>query len=191
MVDVLVNLSKDELAESRDWATYPYSVITLTDLGLSRYVADDQMLTTRCGSEDYAAPEICMGQGYIGRQTDAWALGVLLYALLESRLPFDPHSRMTEAQRMRSRAVHRIARVDWVWVEYGGDVGDREADPEKFKKEGLEGAMITTEGLLRNKRNRWSMDALAEYDWVKDGVKVEGGIKFRVADTPPEVPAVV
>src|SRR4051812_33809991 len=84
LLDVLVNLSPVELSRKIDWATYPYSVITLTDLGLSRRVADDEKLTTRCGSDDYAAPEVIMGQPYDGRATDAWSLGVLLYALLES-----------------------------------------------------------------------------------------------------------
>ncbi|KAH8588985.1 kinase-like domain-containing protein [Bisporella sp. PMI_857] len=185
--NVLVNLTQNELAENRDWATYPYSVVTLTDLGLSRYVTDDQLLQTRCGSDDYAAPEVIMGQDYNGRATDAWSLGVLLYALLESRLPFDVHPRMTEAQRMRSRTTHRIARIEWVWVEYGGDEGDNEADSAKFKAAGLEGAQITTEGLLKRARSRWTMDKLAEYEWVKDGITVEGGVKFREEDTPKEV----
>ncbi|TAQ83961.1 hypothetical protein B7494_g7720 [Chlorociboria aeruginascens] len=89
--NVLVNVPHQELAKPTNWQTYPYSVITLTDLGLSRRVADDEKLTTRCGSDDYAAPEVIMGQPYDGRSTDAWSLGVLLYALLESRLPFDPN----------------------------------------------------------------------------------------------------
>ena len=187
--DVLVNLSQTELAEPRNWATYPYSVVTLTDLGLSRWVAEDEKLTTRCGSDDYAAPEVIMGQGYDGRATDAWSLGVLLYALVESRLPFDPHPRMSEAQRTRSRLFHRIARIDWEWVEYAGDEGDHSSNPEKFRQAGIEGALHATEGLLRRTRNRWTMKELADDGWVKGGVAVEGGIKFREEVIPQEVSA--
>jgi protein-serine/threonine kinase len=51
------------------------------------------LLSTRCGSEAYAAPELVMGgaggQGvYDARETDAWACGVVLYALVGRRLPF-------------------------------------------------------------------------------------------------------
>jgi protein-serine/threonine kinase len=148
-------------------------------LGLARHVADDEKLTTRCGSDDYAAPEVILGQPYDGRAIDAWSLGVLLYALLESRLPFDPHPRMSEAQRMRSRTSHRIARIEWVWIEYAGDEGDRESDPEKFRAKGLEGAMLATEGLLKRVRNRWTLEQVAELEWVKGAIAVEGGIKFR------------
>lgn len=184
--DVLVNLPRHELARTQDWTTYPYSVITLTDLGLSRRVTEEELLTTRCGSDDYAAPEVILGQPYDGRATDAWSLGVLLYALLEARLPFDPHPGMTAAQQLRSRTSHRIARVEWVWVEYAGDEGDHEGDPAKFREKGLEGAMETTEGLLKRTRSRWTMDQLAAYEWVKGAVP-EGGIKFREEDDVGEI----
>jgi protein-serine/threonine kinase len=52
------------------------------------------LLSTRCGSEAYAAPELVMGgraagKGvYDARETDAWACGVVLYALVCRRLPF-------------------------------------------------------------------------------------------------------
>lgn len=178
--NVLVNLSPSELADpSTDWTTYPYSVITLTDLGLSRRIADDEKLETRCGSDDYAAPEVIMGQPYDGRQTDAWSLGVLLYALLEARLPFDPHPGMSDAHRMRTRTSHRIARVEWRWVEYFGDDGDHEADEAKFQEKGLLGAMQITEGLLKRARSRWSVEKVAKTPWVADAIKVEGGLKFR------------
>ncbi|TVY83464.1 Serine/threonine-protein kinase ppk27, partial [Lachnellula suecica] len=39
--NVLVNLPQQELSRTLDWTTYPNSIITLTDLGLSRRVADD------------------------------------------------------------------------------------------------------------------------------------------------------
>ncbi|KAF8856626.1 kinase-like protein [Acephala macrosclerotiorum] len=185
--NVLVNFPQHELARHQDWTTFPYSIITLTDLGLSRRVADDEKLTTRCGSDDYAAPEVIMGQSYDGRATDAWSLGVLLYALLESRLPFDPNPGMSEGHKQRSRTSHRIARVEWRWIEYAGEEGDHEGNPEKFKEKGLEGAMIVTEGLLKRARSRWTMQQVADQEWVKRGICVDGGIKFREEDVPEEV----
>lgn len=177
---MLVNLTAPELADpSTDWTTYPHSVITLTDLGLSRRIADDEKLETRCGSEDYAAPEVIMGLPYDGRATDAWSLGVLLYALLEARLPFDPYPNTMDGHRMRSRTSHRIARAEWRWIEFAGEDGDHEGDEAKFKERGLLGAMEITEGLLQRARSRWTMEKVAEHEWVKGAVQVEGGLRFR------------
>ena len=129
-----------------------------------------------------------MGQPYDGRATDAWSLGVLLYALLESRLPFDHNPGMSEGHKQRSRTSHRIARVEWRWIEYAGEEGDHEGDPEKFKELGLLGAMAVTEGLLKRARSRWTMAKVAEEGWVKGGIEIENGIKFREEDIPEEVP---
>ncbi|CAK7267695.1 hypothetical protein SEPCBS119000_002679 [Sporothrix epigloea] len=178
--NVLVNLTPEELAdETIDWAAYPYSVTTLTDLGLSRRVADDEKLETRCGSDDYAAPEVIMGQPYDGRATDAWSLGVLLYALLEGRLPFDPNPGMSDTHRMRSRTSHRIARVEWRWIRYAGEDGDHEGNVSKFESEGLLGAMQITEGLLKRARSRWTLEEVAETPWIHSALSVEGGLQFR------------
>lgn len=58
-------------------------LIQLTDFGLAKEVGPtDPPLTTRCGSDSYAAPEIIMGREYDGRKTDSWACGVVLFALL-------------------------------------------------------------------------------------------------------------
>ncbi|KAK8079303.1 CAMK kinase [Apiospora phragmitis] len=186
--NVLVNIPAHELANpKRDWQTYPDSIITLTDLGLSRFVADDEKLETRCGSDDYAAPEVILGQPYDGRAIDAWSMGVLLYALLESRLPFDPPPGASDAHRMRSRTSHRIARVEWRWIEYAGDDGDHEGDEAKFEARGLKGAMEVTEGLLKRARSRWTIDKVAANEWVRGGIQVEGGPCFREEDEGVEV----
>lgn len=189
--DVLVNLTETELSDSTvDWATYPYSVITLTDLGLSRRISADEKLNTRCGSDDYVAPEVIIGMPYDGRATDAWSLGVLLYALLEGRLPFDPPSNLVHTDgrmpKVRSKTSHRIARVDWRWILYGKDGNDDDDDEDghmgdatKFDKAHLTGARVIVEGLLRKHKRRWTIHKLSEYDWVKGGVDVPGGIKFR------------
>ncbi|KAK0735430.1 kinase-like domain-containing protein [Apiosordaria backusii] len=194
--NVLVNLTPEELCvKTVDWATYPYPVITLGDLGLSRHVQDDEKLETRCGSDDYAAPEVIMGQPYDGRATDAWSLGVLLYALLEGRLPFDPHPGVGDyamQMRMRSRTSHRIARVEWRWIEYGvkdgeDGEGDHEADLAKFDAKGLTGAMEVVEGLLKRARSRWPLTKVAETKWVVGAIQVPGGIRFREEEEGEEV----
>lgn len=178
--NVLVNLTPNELADpSVNWSTYPHSVIALADLGLSRRIAEDEKLETRCGSEDYAAPEVIMGQPYDGRATDAWSLGVLLYALLESRLPFDPPPGMNDSHKMRSRKSHRIARGEWRWIEYGGEDGDHEGSEARFKERGLLDAMYITEGLLKRARSRWTLQQVFNTPWVQAGITVEGGIRFR------------
>ncbi|KIK59099.1 hypothetical protein GYMLUDRAFT_169952, partial [Collybiopsis luxurians FD-317 M1] len=67
--------------------TPPQPLIKLTDFGLSRFIDPARpLLTTRCGSEAYAAPELGGGGaggagGYDARETDAWACGVVLYTL--------------------------------------------------------------------------------------------------------------
>ena len=171
---MLLNIRRDQLAKVRNWQTYPFALVTLTDMGLSRRIDPaDPKLHTRCGSEDYAAPELLMGQAYDGRQTDAWALGVLLYAIMEGRLPFDPMPGAPEQQRMRSRTVHRIARCDWAWYRFV----DEDGEPGDFGE--LQGARYVVEGLLKRASGRWTLDRVASQDWVRLAIQVDGGVSFQ------------
>jgi protein-serine/threonine kinase len=58
---------------------------------------------------------------YDGRETDAWALGVVLFALATRALPFDPPLILdeppadTDAERARRRWVLRVVRGEWAW----------------------------------------------------------------------------
>lgn len=49
----------------------------------------DHKLKTSCGSPHYAAPELISGSAYRGDKVDIWSMGIILYALLAGRLPFD------------------------------------------------------------------------------------------------------
>lgn len=60
--------------------------IKLIDFGLARHGAT--ALHTRCGSEEYAAPEIIRGLPYDGQLSDAWSIGVVMYACAVGSLPF-------------------------------------------------------------------------------------------------------
>lgn len=176
--NVLLNIPVQVHRDVPDWQTLDRAVVTLTDLGLSRTIPpppESPLLETRCGSEDYAAPEILMGQPYDGRQTDAWALGVLLYALMEGRLPFDalPGIRGDPAV-LKARTPHRIARCEWGWVRYGDE--DNEWDPEKGKE--LEGARRCVEALLKRNTRRVALTEIRDWPWVRDGIKIDGGLRW-------------
>ncbi|KAJ5237101.1 hypothetical protein N7489_007192 [Penicillium chrysogenum] len=182
--NVLLTMPAHVMDDVQDWRTYDRAVVTLSDLGLSRRIPEppeSPLLQTRCGSEDYAAPEILMGQAYDGRSTDAWALGVLLYAIMENRLPFDvlPGTRGDPA-KLRARTPHRIARCEWAWYRYADE--DEEWDPEKGK--GLEGARDCVEGLLKRNTKRKTLDEIAAMDWVRDAIDVPGGLKRGDKEVP-------
>ncbi|KAL3471957.1 kinase-like domain-containing protein [Aspergillus californicus] len=182
--NLLVNIPSDSLYKITDWRTYDRAVVTLSDLGLSRRIPeppDSPLLQTRCGSEDYAAPEILMGQPYDGRSTDGWALGVLLYAMMESRLPFDavPGTR-GDPVKLRARTPHRIARCEWSWYRYADS--DGEWDPEKGRD--LEGARECVESLLKRSTKRKGLDEIAASEWVRDAINVPGGLKRGDKEVP-------
>lgn len=66
--------------------------VKLVDFGLSNIMRDGEFLRTSCGSPNYAAPEVITGHLYAGPEADVWSSGVILYALLCGRLPFDDDS---------------------------------------------------------------------------------------------------
>ncbi|KAJ5637759.1 hypothetical protein N7490_007638 [Penicillium lividum] len=182
--NVLLTMPIHAMEDVKDWRTYDRAVVTLSDLGLSRRIPEppeSPLLQTRCGSEDYAAPEILMGQSYDGRATDAWALGVLLYAIMENRLPFDvlPGTRGDPA-KLRARTPHRIARCEWSWYRYAD--ADEEWDPEKGRD--LEGARDCVEGLLKRNTRRKGLDEIAAMPWVQDAIDVPDGLKRGDKEVP-------
>jgi serine/threonine protein kinase len=65
--------------------------IRLIDFGFAKVCSSDQLLSSRCGSPAYVAPEIVTGSTY-SSAVDIWSLGVILYALTTGSLPFNGRS---------------------------------------------------------------------------------------------------
>jgi len=64
--------------------------VKVGDFGFARKITDPSMLlSTHCGSYAYAAPEILMNRPYTGPEIDIWSLGIILYAIVAGRLPFN------------------------------------------------------------------------------------------------------
>ncbi|KAJ9097710.1 hypothetical protein QFC21_004748 [Naganishia friedmannii] len=81
--------------------------LKIADFGMASFQSEEEWLRTSCGSPHYASPEIISGAYYHGSVVDVWSSGVILYALLCGRLPFDdPH--VPTVMKLASRAEYYI-----------------------------------------------------------------------------------
>lgn len=192
--------------------TPPAPFVKLTDFGLSRFVEIDingeaELLWTRCGSEAYAAPELVTGGGgsgssaggesnergvYDARKTDAWACGVVLYALVARHLPFGEGvgaqpigggnriggergaGRGNLAQRRQW--LMRIARGEYEWPGDQGGVeeGQSAVEVEMERDELVGSGLVHSQGarrivgrlLIRDPKKRARIGDLWDDSWM-------------------------
>jgi serine/threonine protein kinase len=91
-----------------------YRKVLLSDFGLTRKPPDEALVN--CGTIEYAAPELVGAEFEEPSdpfKSDIWALGVVLYALVYRKFPFDAPS----AKVMKGRILHHEP-------EYGEDVAN-------------------------------------------------------------------
>lgn len=162
-------------------------VCALSDFGLSkRLELSSQLLTTKCGSQDYVSPELLMGLKYDGLLLDAWSFGVLVYAMLEDRLPFDPpplnsaesgvSPSVIKRRRNRHSSAHRIAMIEWLWNRAAAFVKDDSEDAEL--KQHVQHMMSLVDAVLVRKEKRKLLVDLALEPlsaWMKDAIPVGFG----------------
>ncbi|KAG7391402.1 hypothetical protein PHYPSEUDO_004937 [Phytophthora pseudosyringae] len=65
------------------------STAKIADFGLSDFYKPGAMMKTSCGSISYLAPEVFRGTSNAGPPLDVWSLGVILFAIVCGRLPFE------------------------------------------------------------------------------------------------------
>ncbi|TFK34875.1 hypothetical protein BDQ12DRAFT_688985 [Crucibulum laeve] len=194
-----------------DFPLPPAPIIKLTDFGLSRFIEIDEngeaeLLSTRCGSEAYAAPELVMGGSgsrsggkggrgvYDARETDAWACGVVLYALVGRKLPFgegvsgDGQGKIggeragwegVRASVKERRAwLMKIAKGEWTWPEFEEDASS-EVNPENSTDGELVGKRLALSAgakrivsrlLVRDPRKRARIGELWDDEWMRDSL---------------------
>ena len=63
--------------------------VKVADFGLSEFYQPGSSKRSNCGSLSYLAPEVFLGTSNAGPPLDAWSLGVILFAMLFGRLPFE------------------------------------------------------------------------------------------------------
>ena len=62
-------------------------VLKITDFGFARYVNNDILIKTICGSPMYMAPEIIKYKKY-NNKSDLWSVGIIMYEMLFGCTPF-------------------------------------------------------------------------------------------------------
>lgn len=74
------------LLESKDDIT----VLKVSDFGLSKFVQNNTLMRTQCGTAIYIAPEVLMTAGTVPytHKVDIWSLGVVLFTMLSGTIPF-------------------------------------------------------------------------------------------------------
>ncbi len=88
--------------------------IKIADFGMAALQQNaHHQLRTACGSPHYAAPELLRHQYYKGSAVDIWSMGVILFAMLAGRLPFDDENMdamLAKAKRAEYRMPSHLTR---------------------------------------------------------------------------------
>ncbi|XP_048760565.2 hormonally up-regulated neu tumor-associated kinase homolog isoform X1 [Ostrea edulis] len=86
--------------------------IKIVDFGLSNTYNKDELMKTRCGSLEYAAPELFHPSDKYGPEVDVWALGVITYAMVIGKLPFTtPYTDQYRRQKLLQQVEKGITEL--------------------------------------------------------------------------------
>jgi serine/threonine protein kinase len=131
-------------------------IVKVADFGLSDFYRPGEARKSNCGTLAFLAPEGFTNKSNAGPPLDVWSLGVILFALLFGRLPFDG----TSDDRDRDRGGY-IDRDNGVFAT-GGDGNNNGSGKEKDKN-----------GIGNEKQSTFGRYDLEERD--RDNVRREEG----------------
>lgn len=80
----------------------------LTDFGFTRECVSKSQLDTICGTTVYMAPELTERRSYDGFKIDIWALGVILYTMINGSMPFDEDDEV----KTKWKIVHEMPTIN-------------------------------------------------------------------------------
>ncbi len=64
------------------------NTIKVCDFGVSKQMKKGEIIYDQCGTPAYIAPEILKNEGFQGGAADIWSAGIVLYAMVQGRVPF-------------------------------------------------------------------------------------------------------
>lgn len=125
------------------------SMVKLIDFGLACYTEDKKALKARCGTLNYTAPEILLGEEY-DHTVDIFSLGCIMYFMIRGSLPFYSDDQYIVAKKT----------VD----------GDYELENDEFFLNVSDGCKDLLKGLLESdpKKRITLLNAMTS-DWILKG----------------------
>ncbi|WBW72962.1 calcium/calmodulin-dependent protein kinase Ppk27 [Schizosaccharomyces osmophilus] len=116
--NILLTRKYEDLKGIKDFQTYHLPLIKISDFEFSKFVdKDSHIVQPESGSPEYAAPEVYLGISHDGFKADCWSLGILLFAMMEGRLPFDAMPPFEDPPDVRiKRYVQRLVRLTYNWI---------------------------------------------------------------------------
>ena len=123
------------------------------DFGLSNYWTGN-VLKTRCGSAEYAAPELLDKQQNYTKAIDVWSSGVVLFAMLTAQLPFNAEEDSNKVKNLYRQIKLGLTDVQFKML-HSSSVS-------------VEAKMILSEILKPNVSDRLSISQLKDHHWFAD-----------------------
>ena len=90
------------------------AVIKVSDFGLARFVDEEKLATTTCGTPGYVAPEVLEQRPY-NQVCDFWSVGVVLFILLSGGPPFYDPDQFEMFEKIK-RAEFSFEALSWQGV---------------------------------------------------------------------------
>jgi serine/threonine protein kinase len=131
-------------------------VIKLIDFGLGHFVDDENNQKGIKGTEAYQSPETIMNQNRDPFKSDIWASGIILFAMLTSRLPFDREEELeaiASSEQGRRSMLRRIAMGSYQY---------RQVELDNLSDESRD---VIKSMLARNQEYRKSAAELLHHAW--------------------------
>jgi len=123
------------------------SHIIIADFGLSKFAMPHERLQMAVGTISYVSPEVLQKGGY-DKKCDLWSTGVIMYAILRGKLPFDA----ARKQEIIRKTLLKPAKLeDKYWQQISNSAKN-----------------LISKLLKKNPDNRIDLEAAMAHEWFDD-----------------------
>jgi serine/threonine protein kinase len=134
------------------------SQVKIADFGLSDFYRPGAMMKSNCGTLSFLAPEVFRGTSNAGPPLDVWSLGVILFAVLCGRLPFEPGTESKDQKRTREQMIR--SRIMKCQFKIDDNIGPEAKD-------------LVRRMLKLDPAERASIPELLGHCWLRTGIGIE------------------